>query len=83
MSNIQDVRNLIHSYSEFRGLVEPGELKSLLFFVSEVGELVEAYAEAHKGELDESVWILLYDMHNVGLRADDQVTRMNPYWKKP
>lgn len=74
-----DIQQLISAYSQFRGLVEPSELEALLFYFSEVGELAEAYLVQHP-ELAESQRILLAEFHNLGLKADDEVSRMNPGW---
>lgn len=75
-----DIQGLIEAYSRFRGLVEPNEFESLLFFFSEVGELAEAYLKDNQGSFTENQRTLLIEIYNAGLRADDEVSRMDSTW---
>jgi NTP pyrophosphatase (non-canonical NTP hydrolase) len=48
------IRQLINEYFEFRGYDDPNRLQALLFLISEVGELVEAYRELFPADIEEA-----------------------------
>ena len=67
-------RAIIESYSLFRGLEPPDALESLLFLVSEVGELCEAYLLTDPEGLTDSTELVLRQAENLGRLADAVVS---------
>jgi len=69
----------IQEYYKLRGLQWADQKSALLFFLSEVGELSEAYLAHHQHNLDKEVIKLLMDFSKLGLQADEIVSR-KPGW---
>jgi NTP pyrophosphatase (non-canonical NTP hydrolase) len=69
----------IQRYYEARGLRWPDAKDALWFYLSEVGELAEAYLVHHENELTEEEVTMLEAFTNEGLRADEIVSRV-PGW---
>lgn len=69
----------IQRYYEARGLRWPDAKDALWFYLSEVGELAEAYLVHHQNELTEEEVTMLEAFTNEGLRADEIVSRV-PGW---
>ena len=69
----------IQEYYKLRGLQWADQKSALLFFLSEVGELSEAYLAHHQQKLDKEVIKLLMDFSKLGLQADEIVSR-KPGW---
>lgn len=69
----------IQEYYKLRGLHWADQKSALLFFLSEVGELSEAYLAHHQQNLDEEVIKLFMDFSKLGLQADEIVSR-KPGW---
>lgn len=67
----------IQSYYDARGLQWPSAKDALWFFLSEVGELAEAYLAHHENELTEEEVELLADFTKEGLHADEIVSRVD------
>ena len=70
---------LIKAYYNARGLQWADQKSALLFFLSEVGELAEAYAEVEGAGLTGEEVELLVRFANLGLEADEIVSR-KPGW---
>lgn len=69
----------IKAYYKARGLQWADQKSALLFFLSEVGELAEAYAEVEGAGLDGEEYHLLERFAALGLEADEIVSR-KPGW---
>ena len=69
----------IKAYYKARGLQWADQKSALLFFLSEVGELAEAYAEVEGADLDGEENDLLARFAALGLEADEIVSR-KPGW---
>ena len=69
----------IKAYYNARGLQWADQKSALLFFLSEVGELAEAYAEVEGAGLTVEEAELLARFANLGLEADEIVSR-KPGW---
>ncbi|MFZ3071083.1 MAG: hypothetical protein WA110_08190 [Anaerolineaceae bacterium] len=69
----------IQAYYSARGLSWPDQKNALLFYLSEVGELAEAYLAQPPLELSPEEQTLLADFCAVGQRADGIVSRV-PGW---
>lgn len=69
----------IKAYYEARGLQWADQKSALLFFLSEVGELAEAYAEVEGAGLDGEERDLMDRFAALGLEADEIVSR-KPGW---
>ena len=67
----------IKNYYQARGLAWPGQKDALLFYLSEVGELAEAYLAISPVELSEEERQLLSDFANLGMQADEIVSRVD------
>jgi hypothetical protein len=67
----------IKDYYQARGLAWPGQKDALLFYLSEVGELAEAYLAISPVELSEEERQLLSDFANLGMQADEIVSRVD------
>lgn len=67
----------IKNYYQARGLAWPGQKDALLFYLSEVGELAEAYLAISPVELSEEERQLLSDFASLGMQADEIVSRVN------
>lgn len=70
---------IIKAYYNARGLQWADQKSALLFFLSEVGELVEAYAEVENSGLNCEEKELLARFASLGLEADAIVSR-KPGW---
>lgn len=70
---------LIAAYYKARGIAFPGQKSALLFFLSEVGELAQAYERLRPADLDEEEVQLLQDFADLGAQADQIVSRI-PGW---
>jgi hypothetical protein len=66
----------IQSYYQARGLQWPEAKDALWFFLSEVGELAEAYLVHHENELTEEEVEMLNQFTKTGLHADEIVSRV-------
>lgn len=71
--------NWIKAYYRARGLQWADQKSALLFFLSEVGELAEAYAEVEGASLSEEEKALLERFASLGMEADGIVSR-KPGW---
>lgn len=67
----------IQSYYEARGLQWPDAKDALWFFLSEVGELAEAYLAHHEQELTAEEVEMLSQFTQEGLHADEIVSRVD------
>ena len=67
----------IQSYYQLRGLQWPDAKDALWFFLSEVGELAEAYLEHHEYDLTEEEIEMLAVFTREGLHADEIVSRVD------
>lgn len=67
--------DLIKAYYTVRGLQWADPKSALLFFLSEVGELAEAYAAAENAGLNAGEHALLCSFADLGLKADEMVSR--------
>jgi NTP pyrophosphatase (non-canonical NTP hydrolase) len=70
---------IIQEYYRQRGLSWPDRKSALLFFLSEVGELAEAYLAIQRAELTQEEQELLANFAKSGLEADEIVSR-KPGW---
>ena len=70
---------IIKAYYNARGLQWADQKSALLFFLSEVGELAEAYVEVEGAGLTSEEAELLARFANLGLEADEIVSR-KPGW---
>ncbi|MEL7627222.1 MAG: hypothetical protein AAGU15_10240 [Anaerolineaceae bacterium] len=70
---------IIQEYYRQRGLGWPDQKSALLFYLSEVGELAEAYLALEPVELTEEERELLQQFSDLGMRADEIVSR-KPGW---
>lgn len=70
---------IIQDYYRQRGLSWPDQKSALLFYLSEVGELAEAYLAIQPVELTEEEQNLLSGFAKIGLQADEIVSR-TPGW---
>jgi hypothetical protein len=66
----------IQRYYQARGLQWPSHKEALWFFLSEVGELAEAYLAQHRQSLSQEEISLLEAFVRKGLRADLIVSRV-------
>jgi NTP pyrophosphatase (non-canonical NTP hydrolase) len=66
----------IQKYYQARGLQWPSAKNALWFFLSEVGELAEAYLAHHQDALTEEEIELLQNFSDEGFRADEIVSRV-------
>lgn len=69
----------IKAYYSARGLQWADQKSALLFFLSEVGELAEAYAEVEGAGLTSEEQELFSRIASLGLEADEIVSR-KPGW---
>lgn len=69
----------IKAYYDARGLQWADQKSALLFFLSEVGELAEAYAEVEGASLTTEEKELFSRFASLGLEADEVVSR-KPGW---
>ena len=69
----------IKAYYNARGLQWADQKSALLFFLSEVGELAEAYAEVEGASLTTEEKELFSRFASLGLEADEVVSR-KPGW---
>lgn len=69
----------IQKYYSARGLQWPDAKDALWFFLSEVGELTEAYLVQHGSELTDEEAAMLDHFTQEGLHADEIVSRV-PGW---
>lgn len=67
---------IIKKYYQARGLAWPGQKDALLFYLSEVGELAEAYLAISPVDLSDEERQLLADFAALGLKADEIVSRV-------
>jgi hypothetical protein len=70
---------IIQEYYRQRGLGWPDQKSALLFYLSEVGELAEAYLALEPVELTEEERGLLQQFSDLGMKADEIVSR-KPGW---
>ena len=66
----------IQNYYQARGLQWPDAKDALWFFLSEVGELAEAYLVHHEPELMDEEVEMLQTFANEGFHADEIVSRV-------
>ena len=71
-----DIRT-IQSYYEARGLQWPAAKDALWFFLSEVGELAEAYLVHQRDQLTEEEIDMLQHFSDEGYHADEIVSRVD------
>ncbi len=67
----------IQSYYRARGLQWPAAKDALWFYLSEVGELAEAYLAHHEDELTEEEIAMLQRFSEEGFHADEIVSRVD------
>ncbi len=72
---------IIQEYYRQRGLSWPDQKSALLFYLSEVGELAEAYLAIKPVELTQEEQVLLSGFAKIGLEADEIVSR-KPGWTR-
>ncbi len=68
---------LIKKYYNARGLAWPEQKDALLFYLSEVGELAEAYLAISPVALSDEERQLLADFAKLGMQADEIVSRVD------
>lgn len=68
---------LIKNYYKARGLAWPGQKDALLFYLSEVGELAEAYLAISPVALNDEERQLLSNFAKLGIQADEIVSRVD------
>ncbi|HPL82432.1 MAG TPA: hypothetical protein PLU23_07990 [Anaerolineaceae bacterium] len=68
---------LIKKYYDTRGLAWPEQKDALLFYLSEVGELAEAYLAISPVALSDEERQLLADFAKLGMQADEIVSRVD------
>ena len=68
---------VIQNYYQTRGLQWPSAKDALWFFLSEVGELAEAYLVHHEDELSSEEIDMLNLFAREGLHADEIVSRVD------
>lgn len=66
----------IKNYYKVRGLQWPSPKDALWFFLSEVGELAEAYLAHHQAKLTNEEIKMLQTFSDEGLHADEIVSRV-------
>ncbi|MCB2209325.1 hypothetical protein KQH62_00395 [bacterium] len=69
----------IQTYYDARGLQWPDAKDALWFYLSEVGELTEAYLAHHSDDLTEEELAMLETFTKAGQHADEIVSRV-PGW---
>ncbi len=67
----------IQKYYQARGLQWPSEKNALWFFLSEVGELAEAYLSQFEDSLTKEEINMLQNFADEGFRADEIVSRID------
>ena len=67
----------IQTYYQARGLQWPSAKDALWFYLSEVGELAEAYLAHHQAELTDEEIDMLQVFTKEGLHADEIVSRVD------
>lgn len=67
----------IQSYYQARGLQWPSAKDAFWFFLSEVGELAEAYLAHHQDDLTEEEIHMLETFSEEGAQADEIVSRVD------
>lgn len=72
-------KKMIEAYYNARGLQWADQKSALLFFLSEVGELAEAYAKVEGSVLTDEEHDLFSRFAALGLEADEVVSR-KPGW---
>jgi hypothetical protein len=74
-------QDIIQAYSAFRRLETPDRLESMLFLISEIGELAEAELDyqTRTGQPDETALRFLEAMANFGIKADAHVSTMKKW----
>lgn len=70
---------IIKDYYDQRGLGWPDQKSALLFYLSEVGELAEAWLAIQPVDLTEEEQELFQSFADLGLKADEIVSR-KPGW---
>ncbi|MDD2522898.1 MAG: hypothetical protein PHW11_08805 [Anaerolineaceae bacterium] len=70
---------MIREYYRQRGLGWPDQKSALLFYLSEVGELAEAYLSLQPVGLTAEEYRLLQQFSDLGMQADEIVSR-KPGW---
>jgi hypothetical protein len=68
---------IIHKYYQARGLQWPAAKDALWFFLSEVGELAEAYLVHHENALTDEEVEMLKTFADEGFHADEIVSRVD------
>lgn len=68
---------VIQKYYQARGLQWPAAKDALWFFLSEVGELAEAYLVHHQNELTDEEVEMLQTFADEGFHADEIVSRVD------
>jgi len=68
---------VIQNYYQARGLQWPSAKDALWFFLSEVGELAEAYLAHHEKELTDEEVEMLQTFADEGFHADEIVSRVD------
>lgn len=68
---------IIQNYYQARGLQWPSAKDALWFFLSEVGELAEAYLVHHENELSDEEMEMLKIFADEGFHADEIVSRVD------
>lgn len=67
----------IQSYYKARGLQWPSAKDALWFFLSEVGELAEAFLAHHEDDLTQEEILMLRQFADEGQHADEIVSRVD------
>lgn len=67
----------IQKYYQARGLQWPSAKNALWFYLSEVGELAEAYLSHYQDDLTKEEIEMLQNFADEGLRADEIVSRVD------
>ena len=68
---------VLRNYYQARGLQWPSAKDALWFFLSEVGELAEAYLAHHEKELTDEEVEMLQTFADEGFHADEIVSRVD------
>lgn len=67
----------IQAYYDARGLQWPSAKDALWFYLSEVGELAEAYLSHHRDDLTDEEAVMLENFSQLGFQADEIVSRVD------
>lgn len=74
------LREVINQYYALRGLVPPNDSESLLWLISEIGELVDAWLYTKKRHLSPDARYVFNEAITLGKRAELAVAKNGKEW---